>query len=105
MTLYYLMAGVLVVLILVIAWSLHKRDEDRHSKIDLEDLLLGEDGRLSKAAAVMLGAFALTTWQMIYLTLSDKMTEGYLGIYVAAWIAPTVARLFKAEPAPTPPAE
>lgn len=93
----------LVLVGLVIARTLSTRDADAASRIDLDDLLLGEDGKLSKAAAVMLGAFLVTTWMMVWLTLREKMTEGYLAIYVAAWITPTVTKLVKG-PATTPPA-
>lgn len=72
--------------------SLNKLHQNSAIEFDLRDLLM-ENGRVSKAACVMLGAFAATTWQFIYYTLNGKLTEGYLGIYVAAWIAPVVARL------------
>jgi hypothetical protein len=88
-----LMIAALILVITAIIYVLIKRDRSIASHINLEDLLLGEDGKLSKAAAVMMGAFAMTTWLMVYLTLGNKMTEGYLAIYVGAWIAPTVARL------------
>jgi hypothetical protein len=88
-------ALVLLFIVLTIAWVLHRRDKDQTSQLNLEDLLIGDDGRLSKAAAVMMGAFGLTTWLMVYLALTGKMTEGYLAIYVGAWIAPTVAVIIK----------
>lgn len=91
----------LLLVILVISWMLHRHDRDTASRLNLEDLLIGDDGRLSKAAAVMMGAFGLTTWLMAYLALTGKMTEGYLAIYVGAWIAPTVAVIIK-KPAEVP---
>jgi hypothetical protein len=95
-----LMVVALVVVILMAATMLTKRDRSSASAINLEDLLLGDDGKLSKAAAVMMGAFAMTTWLMVYLALNNKMTEGYLAIYVGAWIAPTVTRLIIVKPTP-----
>ena len=80
------------VLLLLIWRSLAKMHADESVNFDLRDLLM-ENGRVSKAACVMMGAFAVTTWQFVYYTLNGKLTEGYLGIYVAAWIAPVVARL------------
>lgn len=77
---------------LLIWRSLHVMHKAKDIDFDLRDLLM-ENGKVSKAACVMMGAFAATTWQFIYYTLNGKMTEGYLGIYVAAWIAPVVARL------------
>lgn len=85
----------IALVVLVILRLLIQRDKNTGSQLNLDDLLLGDDGKMSKAACVMLGAFLVTTWMMIYLTLQDKMTEGYLGIYAAAWIAPTVTRLIK----------
>lgn len=92
------MIVVLAVIIIAIAFMLIKRDRSVLSQLNLEDLLLGEDGKMSKAASVMMGAFAMTTWLMVYLTLNAKMTEGYLAIYVGAWIAPTVTRLIMVKP-------
>lgn len=101
---YKVIAGlVLAVIVLLIMRSLTARDRKRTSLINLEDLLLGEDGKLSKAAVVLLGAFLFTTWMMAYLTLAGKMTEGYAGIYVAAWVTPAVALIFKANPPAPPP--
>jgi len=88
-----LMVSVLAVLLALLLVSLFRRDRNITSQIDLEDLLLGDDGRLSKAAAVMMGAFALTTWVIAYLAVNDKLTEGYFSAYLAAWVAPTVTRL------------
>jgi hypothetical protein len=93
-----ILSMVLVLVSLLIWRSLAKRDRSTASRLNFDDLLLGEDGRMSKAAVVMLGAFAMTTWLMIYLALTDHMSEGYLVIYVGAWITPTVAKLFATSP-------
>jgi preprotein translocase subunit SecG len=93
-----LMIVALVLVIVAIVFVLMRRDRSSTSAINLEDLLIGDDGKLSKAAAVMMGAFAMTTWLMVYLALNGKMTEGYLAIYVGAWIAPTVTRLIMVKP-------
>jgi len=85
-----------VVLVICVAWlmaSVLKRSRHPDSAINIEDLLLGEDGRVSKTAVVMLGAFLLTTWMMIYFTAAGKMTEGYFTIYVGAWVTPTLAKI------------
>lgn len=55
--------------------------------------LLMEDGKTSKSAHVMLGAFITTTWFFVYYAIAGKMTEAYYAIYAASWIAPVVARL------------
>ena len=90
--------AVLALLVLMVVRTLLGRDRNAGSAINLDDLLLGDDGRISKAAVVMLGAFGLTTWMMAYLTLGGKMSEGYLSIYAAAWITPTVVKLITNRP-------
>lgn len=99
------MVVALVLIIFLIMFMLWRRDRDAHSMINLEDLLIGEDGKLSKAAAIMMGAFAFTTWMMGYLTLMGKMTEGYAAIYVGAWITPTVVKLITGPRPASPPGD
>lgn len=88
-----IMALLFALAVLLIWRALAHRSTLAISNIDLDDLLLGEDGRLSKAAAVMMGAFGVTTWIMVYMTLQGKMTEGYFAAYMAAWVGPTVTKL------------
>lgn len=91
--------GLLFLLVALLVWkSLQKLTTQVGNTYDWHDLLM-EHGKASKAAHVMLGAFAVTTWAMVYLTLSDKLTEGYMGLYMTAWVAPVVTRLI-AKPAP-----
>lgn len=95
------MIGILAIVVLLIIWTLIRRSRSATSGIDLDDLLLGDDGKVSKAAAVMFGAFGLTTWVIIYLTINDKLSDSYFTAYLAAWVAPTVARIIKGSDAPT----
>jgi hypothetical protein len=95
----------LALLLIALIVSLVRRDRCTDSRINLDDLLLGEDGRLSKAAAVMMGAFALTSWLIVYLALTGRLTEGYFTAYLGAWVAPTVTALIVRRPSSsTPPA-
>lgn len=96
--------GMIVVLIiasLAVTWSLLRRSKLIDSKLELDDLLLGDDDKLSKAAAVMMGAFLLTSWCILYLTLTGKLTEGYFMAYLGAWVAPTVTKLIVNRPPST----
>ena len=70
--------------------SLFKRSRAPESKIHLDDLLLGDDGKIARSAVVMMGSFVFTTWMMVYLLASGKMTEGYVGLYLASWVAPAL---------------
>lgn len=87
-----LVVALLVALAVMV--SLRRMHNDPTSTFDLRDLLM-ENGRVSKAAAVMMGSFAATTWAFVYLTLSGKLTEGLFGLYAATWIAPVISRLIK----------
>lgn len=85
---------VAVLLALLIWRSLRKMHDAPDVTFDLRDLIM-ENGRVSKAACVMMGAFASTTWFFIYYTLAGKMTEGYFALYGGFWITPVVARIIK----------
>jgi len=86
---------VLALLVLLIMWALARRNKNQASKISLDDLLIGDDGKMSSPKAVMFGSFAMTTWTIIYLTINDKLTETYFGAYLAAWVVPAVTALIK----------
>lgn len=81
----------LAVFVIIALWAV-KLHFDNNTNFDLLDLFM-ENGRISKAATVMMLSFILTSWMMVYLTLHSKITEGYMGMYAAAWIAPVVVRL------------
>lgn len=85
---------------LFLAWSFYRAHRDPGSEINAFDLVM-VDGRLSRLACVFVGAFIATTWLMIRLVLDGKMTEGYMGLYGAMWVAPTIARLFSTPPPPS----
>lgn len=89
--------AVLGVVALLVIFSAIRMHRDPHNDFNLLDLLM-ENGHVSKAAVVMMGAFSLTTWMMVHLTLIGKMAEGYFGLYAAAWIAPVVVKLITQGP-------
>ena len=94
------MGGILGIVILLIVWVLERRSKNAVSKINLDDLLIGDDGKISKAAFVMHGSFVVTSWVMVYQTLNKTLTDASFGLYVAAWVAPTVTKLIKGAPPP-----
>jgi len=97
------MTLVLILIVLIVAYSAYRLHLNPENDFNILDLIM-ENGRVSKAASVMMGAFTLTSWLMIQLTLSGKMTEGYFGLYSAAWIAPVVVRLITGNSLSQPPA-
>lgn len=91
---------ILALILLVILWSLY-RFHKGPKQFDLTDLLM-ENGRVSKIAVAFMLTLVVTTWMMAYMTLTKSITEGYFSIYVAAWIAPIVARIIKGTPPSDP---
>ena len=90
-----LFAAIALILIGLLCYrGLVHRSRSATSGINLDDLLLDpETGKISKAAAVMMAALGVTSWLMVYLGLTGKMTEGYLGLYLGAWVVPTVTKM------------
>jgi len=39
---------------------------------------------------------------MVYLTINEKLSEGYFTAYIAAWVAPAVVKLIKGPSPPGP---
>lgn len=96
------MVVVLVMVIIAIIYEFYRAQKDEtFQAFNLYDLFM-ENGRLSRSSVVMMGAFALTSWMMVNLTLNNKMTEGYLLAYGGMWVAPSLTRIVKG---PVPPQE
>lgn len=94
--------GLLIVLILLGALRLFQKwNADDGIPFQAMDLFM-ENGRASKGAVILMGAFAATTWFFVYYALTGRMTETFFGLYAGAWITPTVARLIKGPPPEAP---
>lgn len=89
----HLPVAVLCLLALIALWTVIRRSNNGKSKINLDDLLLGEDDKMSRAAVVLMASFAVTTWGMVYMWLNDKMTEAYFGAYGLLFVTPAVTKL------------
>lgn len=85
---------ILAVSILLVCWSLIRRDRKATSKFSLDDLLIDDQTqKTSLARLVMAGAFLFSMWLMALLAVRDKMTEGYFTIFCGAWVAPIVTKI------------
>lgn len=89
----------LMIAALGILWSLYRAHRDQSFEFNLLDLLM-ENGRVSKVACIVMGAFAVTSWTFLRLTIDGKMTEGYLTAYAGIWVAPMIAKMFSPPPPP-----
>lgn len=81
--------------IVTIVVTLTLRHVNRNSPINLEDLLLGADGRISKASALLFGSFLLSSWVVGYQTLNGTLSDVVFSGYLAVWVTPTLAAMFK----------
>ena len=88
-----------LVIVLLITLSLYRAHKD-NTTFNLFDLLMHQ-GRVDKLACVFIGSWALHSWIMIDLQLAGKMSEGYLTLYAATWIAPVMAKMFAKAPEST----
>jgi hypothetical protein len=77
------------VVVVVSFWQAHRRPGFDFNAFDL----VTENGKVSNEKFTFMCAFAMTTWLMVDLHLKGKMTEGYLGLYIAAWVGPLVAKV------------
>lgn len=91
----HIMFAILACAVLGILWSLERRSRSDKSHFHFDDLLLDDNGKTSKAACVMFGSFVVTTWCIVFLAVNEKLTEGYFGAYLTAWVAPVVANIIK----------
>lgn len=104
------MVFVLAIMVVVVFCTLSITSRNRNNSFRAADLLIGDDGKASKAAVIMFGAFAITSWIMVYLTTAGRLEQGYFIGYCAIWATPAVTVLIthaavaiKGTPAADPP--
>lgn len=96
-----IIAGIALAIGLVaILVSLRRQNRIATNGYSLTDLLLGDDGKASKGAHVMFGAFFITSWVVVYAALSSKLSDLMFGAYLAAWVTPAVTKLIMGNPKP-----
>lgn len=105
------MALLLLAALFIIIRSMLNKTRDKSSPIDLDELIcewnpLINRMQISWIRVIASGAFVLSCWMMVYLTVTGKMTEGYFGLFNTAWVAPILAAIIwgKKPPAPSGPA-
>lgn len=92
------LALALAIALLAVVFYLQRAHRSAASQFSIEDLLLGDDGRASKAAFVMFVALAISSWVIILQAMSGTLTDLTFGAYLAAWVAPTVTKMITATP-------
>jgi hypothetical protein len=87
----------LLIIALVIAWSFYRAHRNADFVFNVFDLIM-ENGRVSRIACAFLATLIVTSWVVVRLTLDGHLTEGLFTAYVAAWVAPIIAKLFQPKP-------
>lgn len=95
--------GALLIIALVIAWSVYRAHHSPDYTFDLIDLLV-ENDRLSRIACAFMATLVVSSWVVIKAAIDGKLTEGLFTAYLAAWVAPIVAKLFSQSKPAKPPA-
>lgn len=72
----------LVVLAGVLAW----KATQSASKFDFAEAFLDADGKTSMGRICVFVALAVSTWGMVVLVQTDKLTDSYFTIYIGAFV-------------------
>ncbi len=70
-------------------WYAHKSQLVSFSAFDL----IMVDGKVDRIAFAFMLVLAVSTWVVVDLQMKSKMTEGYFGLFISAWIVPLVAKM------------
>lgn len=72
---------------------------NKTTEFSVVKLTFYDNGNISASTARLNGAFLVTAWAFIWLTLSDKLTEWYVAAFLTAWVVDKInSRITKATP-------
>lgn len=92
MTVRYFMGVLLICAMLLALLSIWRAHRDALSQFNAFDLIM-ENGKVSKIALAFMMVLGVTTWVIVWLTVRDKLTEGYFTAYGGMWVVPLVAKV------------
>ena len=102
MTPYLHEIGALLVLgagAMLVFRSLRRISADGTNTLELLDLIT-ENGRMSKYAVLMWVGVGVTSWIVVYLTMTEKLSDGIFIAYCAQVVAPAVTKNLSGSPSP-----
>jgi len=83
--------GVIALLLIVVSvWKAHR---DPAIRLNVFDLLIGDDGRISKTSCVFMGSWAALTYVFVGLYFRDKITDTLFAAYGAVCFAPLITKM------------
>ena len=92
--------GALLIVALAVAWSIYRAHRSPQYTFNFFDLLM-EGGRVSRIACAFMTTLLVTSWVVVRVTLDGKLDSVIFSAYLAAWVAPIVAKLFSPPPTPS----
>ena len=82
------------IVLLLIVWSFYRAQRDPANSFNLFDLIL-ENGRVSRIGFAFLVALLVTSWVLVKMASNaQRDLDVVFSAYLAAWVAPIVAKLF-----------
>lgn len=82
--LWVIASAIWLVVVMVSIVLAHYNKEHPFNAINL--VFYDSNGKLSDSKARLNGAFIITGWAFVYLTLTDKLTEWYVAAFLTAWV-------------------
>lgn len=83
--------GIILALFLIFVGVTLYLTQMKHDPFDLRYLIIDETGQPSLHKTGQLFALFVSTWGFVYLTVHDKLSETYFGVYMTTWAATTIA--------------
>lgn len=74
----------MAMLVVVSMVRFHRNEHYKH--FNLVDIITCRKGKVSRPAIMEFGAWVVATWGFIVLINKDKLSEWYLGAYIAAFV-------------------
>lgn len=94
----------LVLGVLLVLFIAYREQRDPANTFDVVDLV-SENGKLSLNKTAQFGAFLISSWGFIYLTVHSSLTEWFYTSYMVAWAGAAVANNWIKTSNPPPPKE
>ena len=82
------------VVLLLVVWSFYRAQRDPANSFNLFDLIM-ENGRVSRIGFAYLVGLLVTSWVLVKVAAdAQRNLDVVFSAYLAAWVAPIVAKLF-----------
>lgn len=78
--------GIVLIMLCILAAMLAYKATHSDSKFDFAQAFLDADGKTSMARICTFTALAVSTWALVALVQTDKLTEWFFTIYIGAFV-------------------